>query len=89
MERHYHYAGFDIHVAVQACVSTIPCKLKMPHVGYTAVITITKSGASVLPDIHLSERDGRWLTSVAETLLAACTAGHRAVDQLLSGSRWR
>lgn len=85
MERNYSYAGFDIHVAVQACASTVPRRMKMPEVGYTAVVTITKSETRTpsLPQIHLAGPDGRWFPTVADTLFAAGRAGQRAVDDLL------
>ncbi len=76
MERDYTYEGFNIRVTVQACASLAPRNYKTPNVGYTAVVTITRSGARmpVLPQICLSGRDGQWFSSVAETLFAAGTA---------------
>ncbi|WP_321896996.1 hypothetical protein [Burkholderia cepacia] len=86
MERDYSYAGFNIHIVVQAFASITPRNFKMPDVGYTAVVTITKAGVRtpVLPQIRLSDRDGRQFSGAADTLLAASRAGQRAIDDLLS-----
>ncbi len=85
MERNYSYAGHDIHVAVQACASTVPHRMKMPDVGYTAVVTITRSDTPtpLLPQTLLAGPDGQWFPTVADTLFAAGRAGRRAVDDLL------
>ncbi|SFT84491.1 hypothetical protein SAMN05192563_1004336 [Paraburkholderia aspalathi] len=85
MERDYGYEGYNIHVAVQACASMKPRKFQMPDFGFTAVVTITRSGKHipVLPEIYVSGRDGRFFASVADTLFAAGTAGQRAIDDLL------
>lgn len=85
MERDYSYEGFNIHVAVQAFASTLRRRFKMPDVGFAAVVTITKPGIRmpVLPQLHLTDRNGQRFSSAGETLLAAGSAGRRAVDDLL------
>ncbi|WP_321897137.1 hypothetical protein [Burkholderia cepacia] len=85
MERDYLYEGFNIHVQVQAGVCTMPRVRRLPDVEYTAVVTITRYDAQtpVLPPMRLSDRDGRHFSTAAETLLAAGTAGQRAIDDLL------
>lgn len=85
MERDYPYEGFNIHVDVQASVCATLRTMRMPEVEYAAVVTITRPGGqlAVLPPIHLADRDGRRFPSAAETLLAAGTAGQRAIDDLL------
>lgn len=85
MERNYSYAGHNIHVAVQACASTVPRRMKMPDVGYTAVVTITRpdTRTPLLPPILLAGPDGQWFPTVADTLFAAGRVGQQAVDDLL------
>jgi len=85
MERDYSHEGYNIHVAVRAFAVTTPRLLGRPHVAFTALVTITKSGTRtpVLARLHLSERDGKRFPSEAETLLAASATGRRAVDGLL------
>lgn len=85
MERDYPYEGFNIHVQVQAYVCATLRTMRMPDVEYAAIVTITRPGVRkpVLPPMHLSDRDGKCFPSAAETLLAAGTAGQRAIDDLL------
>jgi hypothetical protein len=85
MERDYAYEGFNIHVAVQAFATTPPRRFKLPEVGFAAVVTITRSEGSVpvLPQLQLTDRDGKRFSSEADTLLAASSAGRRAIDDLL------
>lgn len=86
MERDYGYEGFNIHVEIESFTSISPHSFRVPDVRFTAIVTISRAGTRtlpVLPRMRLSDRNGQRFSSAAETLLAASTAGQRAIDDLV------